>query len=122
MIPYEYSRVLNPTFVPAKGSVLTQRQTEHINVILDQVQSPLAYINIVRDRANAVKEEDFPYYMGCKLLESKRSKEGIFMKLQRRDVVFAIYRNRKDEDYTFSKTEPEIVDECLPDPVQPDGF
>ena len=115
-------RVLNPTFVPDKGSMLTKQQTEHINLILDQVQAPLAYINFVRDRANAVKEEDFPYYMGCKLLEQKRSKEGIFMKLQRRDVVFAIYRNRKDEDYTFSSAEPEIVDECLPDPVQPDGF
>lgn len=122
MMPYEFSRILNPTFVPDKGTKLTKKQTEHINLILDQVQAPLAYINFVRNKANAVKEEDFPYYMGCKLLEGKKSKEGVWMKLQRRDVVFAIYRNTKEDEYTFSAMEPFIVDECLPDPVQPDGF
>lgn len=114
--------VVNPTFYPDMKSELTKDQVAHINLVLDQVQAPLAYINLMRDKRRAVREKDFPYYMGCKLLDCKHSKEGMLMQLQRRDVIFSIFRNKKSEDYTFSSAEPIITDTIIPDPVQPVGF
>lgn len=108
-VPYEYRRVLNPTFVPSKKSRLSEEDTAHINVCLDQIQSPLAYINIVKDKPWAVKEQDIPAELGCRLLDVKHSREGFYMTLQRNDVVFAIYRNHADDDLAFSEKEPYII-------------
>lgn len=119
----EWNHVLNPTFTPDRRSTLTKEQAWHINLILDQVQVSLAYINLMRGRNTEIPEKDIPYYMGCRVLEEKHSTTGgVWIKMQRQDVIFAIMRNSTEENYTFSNFEPEIADNNIPDPVQPMNF
>lgn len=112
----DYSRRLHslsgPDYVPAEGSDVSFVEAAHIDSVLDGVLAQLTIIDIYRNEYHKViGEDEIPIRLESELLEIKHSgnDQNVFMKLQKRDVVYAIYRNGVDSDYEMSSFEPYIV-------------